>query len=152
MGNEENGDLKTDIITLTAHILQHQHRHPEANGDFSILLTAIGTACKWISNVVRKAELFKVIGYAGGTNVQEEQQQKLDILSNEIMVNLLVSSQKTAILVSEEIEKEIVVPERSRGSYCVVFDPLDGSSNIDCGVAVGTIFGIYRLVFKKLLY
>ncbi len=50
MGKEENGDLRTDIITLTAHILQHQHRHPEASGDFSILLTAIGTACKWISN------------------------------------------------------------------------------------------------------
>jgi fructose-1,6-bisphosphatase I len=111
-----------------------------------VLLSAIATSCKWISNVVRKAELLKVIGYAGGTNVQAEQQQKLDVLSNEIMVNLLISSKRTALLISEEVEDAIVVPEPSKGQYCVVFDPLDGSSNIDCGVAVGTIFGIYKLV------
>lgn len=142
---QEQGELKTDIITLTAHIMQKQQVHKEANGDFSILLTAIGTACKWISNVVRKAELLKVIGYAGGTNVQEEQQQKLDVLSNEIMVNLLTATKKVAILISEELEEAVVLSEANKGVYCVVFDPLDGSSNIDCGVAVGTIFGIYHL-------
>lgn len=83
---------------------------------------------------------------AGATNVQAEQQQKLDILSNEIMINLLVTSKKTAILISEELDEAVIVPDKSKGIYCVVFDPLDGSSNIDCGVAVGTIFGIYRLV------
>lgn len=90
------------------------------------------------------------IGYAGGTNIQDEQQQKLDILSNEIMINLLTATQKTAVLVSEEIEDAIIVAEKDKGSYCVVFDPLDGSSNIDCGVAVGTIFGIYHLVFVQI--
>jgi fructose-1,6-bisphosphatase I len=115
------------------------------------LLNAIGTACKWTSNVVRKAELLNVIGYAGGTNVQAEQQQKLDVLSNEIFVNLLTASKKTAILVSEEIEDAILVEDKNKGHYCVVFDPLDGSSNIDCGVAVGTIFGIYHVVVTLLI-
>lgn len=105
-------------------------------------MTALATACKWISNVVRKAELLQVIGTIGTINIQDEQQQKLDILSNQIMINLLKATKKTAMLISEENEEHI---EGGKGVYCVVFDPLDGSSNIDCGVAVGTIFGIYHL-------
>lgn len=95
----------------------------------------------------------------GSTNVQNESVQKLDILSNEIMINLLVSCGKTAVLVSEENESAIFVNGfhtnkllficldvngKGKGGYCVVFDPLDGSSNIDCGVSIGTIFGIYK--------
>ena len=79
----------------------------------------------------------------GVTNVQQENVQKLDLLSNEIMINMLKGTGKVALLISEEIEESIAVP--GQGHYCVVFDPLDGSSNIDCGVSVGTIFGIYRL-------
>ncbi|KAI8853401.1 fructose-1,6-bisphosphatase class 1/Sedoheputulose-1,7-bisphosphatase [Chytridium lagenaria] len=141
------GELKTDIITLNNHILSQQQSHKEATGDLTILLSSISSSCKWISNVVRKAELLKVIGVTGGQNVQQENVQKLDILSNEIMVNLLKGSGKTAILVSEEIDEAIFVTptDGSKGSYCVVFDPLDGSSNIDCGVSIGTIFGIYRV-------
>ena len=86
------------------------------------------------------------LGMTGSTNVQNENVQKLDILSNEIMINLLRTSGKTAILVSEEDEEAIFIDGKEKGHYCVVFDPLDGSSNIDCGVSVGTIFGIYRLV------
>jgi fructose-1,6-bisphosphatase I len=108
-------------------------------------LNSVSTACKWITNVVRKAELLKVLGVTGTTNVQQENVQKLDILSNEIMVNMLLESKKCAILISEEVDEVIPVPDKSKGHYCVVFDPLDGSSNIDCGVSVGTIFGIYRL-------
>lgn len=78
--------------------------------------------------------------------MQGEEQKKLDVLSNDIMVNALRASGKTAVLVSEELENAIIVDERQRGSYCVVFDPLDGSSNIDAGVNIGTIFGIYRIV------
>jgi fructose-1,6-bisphosphatase I len=82
----------------------------------------------------------------GSTNVQNENVQKLDLLSNEIMVNMLKGSGKTALLVSEEDEEAIFVDAKDKGHYCVVFDPLDGSSNIDCGVSIGTIFGIYKIV------
>jgi fructose-1,6-bisphosphatase I len=78
--------------------------------------------------------------------VQGEEQKKLDVLSDEIMVNALRASGKCAVLVSEEREGAIVIEPRMRGKYCVVFDPLDGSSNIDAGVNIGTIFGIYRIV------
>lgn len=86
------------------------------------------------------------VGLAGETNVQGEEQKKLDILSNDIMVNALRASGKTAVLVSEELEDAIIIEEKNRGTYCVVFDPLDGSSNIDAGVNIGTIFGIYKVV------
>lgn len=83
---------------------------------------------------------------AGETNVQGEEQKKLDVLSNDIMVNALRASGKTAVLVSEELDDAIIIEEKNRGKYCVVFDPLDGSSNIDAGVNIGTIFGIYKVV------
>jgi fructose-1,6-bisphosphatase I len=86
------------------------------------------------------------VGLAGETNVQGEEQKKLDVLSNDIMVNALRASGKTAVLVSEELEDAIIIEGRNRGKYCVVFDPLDGSSNIDAGVNIGTIFGIYQVV------
>ena len=81
-----------------------------------------------------------------------EEQKKLDVLSNDIMVNALRASRKTAVLVSEELEDAIVIEERLRGKYCVVFDPLDGSSNIDAGVNIGTIFGIYEIVRSSILH
>ncbi|KAK9072176.1 hypothetical protein SSX86_008608 [Deinandra increscens subsp. villosa] len=76
---------------------------------------------------------------------QGEEQKKLDVLSNEVFVKAMVSSGRTCILVSEEDEEAIIVEPSKRGKYCVVFDPLDGSSNIDCGVSIGTIFGIYMI-------
>lgn len=91
-------------------------------------------------------ERYRRIGLAGETNVQGEEQKKLDVLSNDIMVNALRASRKTAVLVSEELDDAIVIEERLRGKYCVVFDPLDGSSNIDAGVNIGTIFGVYKVV------
>ena len=87
---------------------------------------------------------------AGETNVQGEEQKKLDVLSNDIMINSLRASGKTAVLVSEENEEAIIIEDRYRGKYCVVFDPLDGSSNIDAGVNIGTIFGIYHIVSSLL--
>ena len=78
--------------------------------------------------------------------MQGEEQKKLDVLSNDIMVNSLRASGKCAVLVSEELEEAIVIEDRYKGKYCVVFDPLDGSSNIDAGVNIGTIFGIYHIV------
>ena len=86
------------------------------------------------------------VGLAGETNVQGEEQKKLDVLSNDIMINSLRASGRTAVLVSEELEEAVLIEDRYRGKYCVVFDPLDGSSNIDAGVNIGTIFGIYKIV------
>lgn len=86
------------------------------------------------------------VGLAGERNATGDEQKKLDVLSNDIMVNALRASGKTAVLVSEELEQAIFIEGRLRGKYCVVFDPLDGSSNIDAGVNIGTIFGIYRVV------
>lgn len=136
----------TDLITLTRHVLHDQLRlGADATGDLTLLLTAIQVTSKFIATNVRRARLINLVGLAGETNVQGEEQKKLDVLSNDIMVNALRASGKTAVLVSEELENAIIVDERQRGSYCVVFDPLDGSSNIDAGVNIGTIFGIYRI-------
>lgn len=78
--------------------------------------------------------------------MQGEEQKKLDVLSNDIMVNALRASGKCAVLVSEELEEAVIIEDKYKGKYCVVFDPLDGSSNIDAGVNIGTIFGIYQIV------
>jgi fructose-1,6-bisphosphatase I len=87
------------------------------------------------------------VGLAGGAvNTSGDEQKKLDVISNEIFINALRSSGKVAVMVSEEDEDAIIVEDEIKGKYCVVFDPLDGSSNIDAGVNVGTIFGIYKIV------
>ncbi|TEB31304.1 fructose-1,6-bisphosphatase [Coprinellus micaceus] len=136
----------TDLITLTRHVLNDQIRlGAAASGDLTLLLTAIQLTSKFIATNVRKARLINLVGLAGETNVQGEEQKKLDVLSNDIMVNALRASGKTAVLVSEELEEAIVIEDSHKGKYCVVFDPLDGSSNIDAGVNIGTIFGIYRI-------
>jgi len=136
----------SEIITLTRHVLHDQMRlGAAATGDLTLLLTAIQLTSKFIATNVRKARLINLVGLAGDTNVQGEEQKKLDVLSNDIMVNSLRASGRTAVLVSEELEDAIMIEEKNRGKYCVVFDPLDGSSNIDAGVNIGTIFGIYRV-------
>jgi len=136
----------TDLITLTRHVLTEQIRlGPVATGDLTFLLNAIQLTSKFIATNVRRARLINLVGLAGETNVQGEEQKKLDVLSNDIMVNALRASGKTAVLVSEELDHAIVVEGRQKGKYCVVFDPLDGSSNIDAGVNIGTIFGVYKV-------
>lgn len=134
---------RTDLMTITRFVLNEQTKYSESKGDFSILLSHIVLGCKFVCSSVNKAGLAKLIGLAGETNVQGEEQKKLDVLSNEVFVKALISSGRTSILVSEEDEEATFVSQPLRGKYCVVFDPLDGSSNIDCGVAIGTIFGIY---------
>jgi fructose-1,6-bisphosphatase len=106
------------------------------------------TSCK----VDQNPHFIASVGLAGETNVQGEEQKKLDVLSNDIMVNALRASGKTAVLVSEELDNAIIIEEKNKGKYCVVFDPLDGSSNIDAGVNIGTIFGIYAVVRLSYLY
>ncbi|XP_043809470.1 fructose-1,6-bisphosphatase, cytosolic isoform X2 [Manihot esculenta] len=136
---------RTDLMTITRYVLNEQSKHPDSRGDFSILLNHIVLGCKFVCSAVNKAGLAKLIGLAGETNVQGEEQKKLDVLSNEVFIKALVSSGRTCILVSEEDEEATFVEPDKRGKYCVVFDPLDGSSNIDCGVSIGTIFGIYMM-------
>ncbi|CAK9143405.1 unnamed protein product [Ilex paraguariensis] len=139
---------RTDLMTVTRHVLNEQSKHPEAHGDFTILLYHIVLGCKFVCNAVHKAGLAKLIGLAGETNVQGEEQKKLDVLSNEVFVNALISSGRSCILVSEEDQEATFVDPSKRGRYCVVFDPLDGSSNVDCCVSIGTIFGIYMVKDK----
>ncbi|XP_057742332.1 fructose-1,6-bisphosphatase, cytosolic-like [Arachis stenosperma] len=134
---------RTDLMTIMRFVLNEQSKHPVSRGDFSILLSHIVLGCKFVCSAVSKAGLAKLIGLAGDTNVQGEEQKKLDVLSNDVFVKALVSSGRTSILVSEENEQAIIVEPSKRGKYCVVFDPLDGSSNIDCGVSIGTIGAIF---------
>ncbi|XP_004485532.1 fructose-1,6-bisphosphatase, cytosolic-like [Cicer arietinum] len=136
---------RTDLMTITRFVLNEQSKYPESRGDFTILLSHILLGCKFVCSAVNKAGLANNLGLAGDTNVQGEEQKKLDVISNEVFVKALISSGRTCLLVSEEIEDAIIVPPALRGKYIVVFDPLDGSSNIDCGVSIGTIFGIYTV-------
>uniref|UniRef100_H3AR60 Fructose-1,6-bisphosphatase isozyme 2 n=2 Tax=Latimeria chalumnae TaxID=7897 RepID=H3AR60_LATCH len=102
------------------------------------------TAIKAISSAVRKAGLAHMYGMAGGINVTGDQVKKLDVLSNDLVINTLESSYSTCVLVTEENKDAIITPKEKAGKYVVCFDPLDGSSNIDCLASIGTIFAIYR--------
>lgn len=136
--------LETDPLTLSAWILTQQHKSVGARGRLTVLLNAIGVGCKFVSSAVRRAGLAGMMGLAGSSNVQGEDQKKLDIVANEVFKNSLRRSGQCCILITEEEDEPIFIEEPHRGDYVVVFDPLDGSSNIDCGVSVGTIFGIYK--------
>ena len=135
-----------DIVTLQAHILQQQARHPEATGQFSWILSALAISAKMISAHVRRARLDDVLGTVGNQNVQGEQQQKLDVIANEILLRTLGGREGVAIVASEENEEPVILREddSAERKYCVMFDPLDGSSNLDICGSVGTIFSILR--------
>ena len=140
----EKYGLNTDCHTLTRFFLNEQHRHPEATGELTQLLNAVITAVKAIQSAVRRAGVAKLYGLAGNTNCTGDSQKKLDVLSDELFVNMLKSSFTTCVLVSEEDEHFIIVDKDKRGKYIVCFDPLDGSSNIDCLVSIGSIWGIWK--------
>ena len=114
-----------------------------------ILMNAIALSCKQIATAVKRAGIAKLYGLAGEQNSTGDDQKMLDVMSNEIMINALRNSGVCSVLVSEEDEDPIIVPEADNGKYCVAFDPLDGSSNIDCNVSVGTIFGVYEKVREE---
>jgi fructose-1,6-bisphosphatase I len=136
--------IDTNCMTITRFVLAEQRKFPGAHGDLSQLLTSIQSAVKAISAAVRRAGIAQLFGAAGNVNVQGEQVKKLDVLSNELFVNLLSSSYTCCLLVSEENEMVIEVDSAHSGKYIVTFDPLDGSSNIDCLVSIGSIFAIFR--------
>jgi fructose-1,6-bisphosphatase I len=131
-------------LTLTQHIMQQQSQHEDARGQLSALLTQLGVAAKLIAAQVRRAGLIELWGATGEINVQGETVQKLDRLSQDILVDVLIRSGSVAAMASEEEQEIIEVPEAHAGDYIVCFDPLDGSSNIDANVSIGTIFAIYR--------
>ena len=132
-------------ITVQQHILQEQRRFPGASGEFSFLLSGITLAAKQIQAKVRRAGLTDILGAAGTENVQGEVQQKLDVYSNEVLLQSLSCRESVGVLASEENEHPQIVPHKSPvAKYAVVFDPLDGSSNIDVNVSVGTTFSIFR--------
>jgi fructose-1,6-bisphosphatase I len=133
------------ITTVQQHILQQQQEISEASGRFSWLLSGITLATKMVEAKIRTAGLSDVLGAFGQTNVQGEQQQKLDVYANQALLHCLGLRDSVAALVSEE-DEEPVTFDRSveTGKYIIVFDPLDGSSNIDVNVNVGTIFSVLR--------
>ncbi|KAF2354234.1 Fructose-1-6-bisphosphatase class 1 [Trinorchestia longiramus] len=152
-----NQSIDTNCMSLTRWVLAEQRKYPSASGDLTQLLVSIQTAVKAISSAVRKAGIAKLYGMAGDVNVQGEEVKKLDVLANDLFINMLKASFSTCLLVSEENETAIEVdlppvpgPDgvevEKQGKYVVCFDPLDGSSNIDCLVSIGSIFGIYRRV------
>ncbi len=143
-----------NLMSLQSHILAEERLHPTATGDFSWILSGISLATKSIASKVRRARIEDVIGEAAGgpfgesdgINVQGEQQLKLDVIANEVIKACLGSRANIASLVSEEDQEPTILRRRADGGkYAVFFDPLDGSSNIDVSVGVGTIFGIVRL-------
>ncbi|KAG7273724.1 hypothetical protein CRUP_001804 [Coryphaenoides rupestris] len=133
----------TNVLTLTRFVLE-EGRKAQGTGELTTLLNSICTAVKAISTAVRKAGIANLYGIAGNTNVTGDQVKKLDVLSNDLVVNMIKSSFTSCVLVSEEDEKAIIVEADKQGKYIVCFDPLDGSSNIDCLVSIGSIFAIYR--------
>ncbi len=133
--------------TLERHILERQRQTPGATGDFSGLFQQIALAGKLINSRVRQAGLAGMLGLTGQTNVQGEQVQKLDEFANTVMVRSCEAGGHLCLMASEEEDDVIKIPERfPTGKYVLMFDPLDGSSNIDVGVTIGTIFSIHRRV------
>lgn len=138
-------DTGCAALTIQQHIIKEQQKFPQASGEFSFLLSGITLASKKIQTQVRRAGLNDILGEFGSDNVQGESQQKLDVYANNVMIQSLASRESVGVLASEEDEHPIVMPHKSPAAqYAVIFDPLDGSSNIDVNVSVGTTFSIVR--------
>jgi fructose-1,6-bisphosphatase I len=134
-------------INLTRHIYEKQMEHPEATGELTGILNQIAFAAKIVSREVNKAGLVEILGLTGDKNVQGEEVQKLDDFANDVFINILGKSGHFCIMATEEEADVIHVPEGyPRGHYSVSLDPLDGSSNIDVNVNIGTIFSLHRRV------
>jgi fructose-1,6-bisphosphatase I len=131
--------------TITEHILSQQRENPKATGAFTTLLNELVVAAKVISREVNKAGLVDILGDTGRVNVQDEQVQKLDAFANQVIIHRMRHIGQLWCMGSEEDPDLIEIPPKyPRGDYILLFDPLDGSTNIDVNVSIGTIFGIYR--------
>lgn len=132
-------------ITLTRYLLMQQQAHPGATGEFSLLLSQIAFAAKTIARELGRAGLADVLGASGEINVQGEVQQKLDHISNDAFLAAFANGQLVSEMVSEEMEQPAVIQgNEEKGKYVIFVDPLDGSSNLDVNVTVGSIFSVHR--------
>ena len=139
----------TSVVTIERFIIEQERLHPEATGELSGVLYDIALAAKMIANKVRMAGLADILGSADQENVQGEVQQKLDVVANEIIVKAMDHTGRLCAMASEEEPGIIQIPEHFRcGKYALCFDPLDGSSNIDVNVPVGTIFSVVRKITR----
>ena len=137
--------IPENLTSLQTHVLAEEAKYPDATGDFSWIISAISLAGKTIANKVRRARLENVLGSHGTENIQGEVQQKLDVIANEVLLRCLGERASIAVLASEEDEEPLILRSgQEGGKYCVLFDPLDGSSNLDVAVGVGTIFTVLR--------
>jgi len=130
-------------MTLTQHILNSQQQHPGATGDFTIILNAFEIASKFVSSKVRAAGILDLYGTEGTANASGDQVKKLDIIANDAFKTSLKRCQKVCVMATEEDTQAVVLAD-SNGQYVAAFDPLDGSSNIDVNISIGTIFGIFK--------
>jgi fructose-1,6-bisphosphatase I len=138
---------ESSVITLERHIMDQERRHPEATGALTNLLYDMALAAKMISREVNKAGLVDILGRTGDGNVHGEEVQKLDVFAQDVIYNAFDHTGHLCCMVSEESEEILPIPDRFPvGDYVLVFDPLDGSSNIDVNVSIGTIFAIYHKV------
>ena len=139
----------TSVVTIERYIIEQERLYPEATGELSGILYDIALAAKMIANKVRSAGLADILGSDGHENVQGETQQKLDVISNDIIVKAMDHGGRLCAMASEEEPDIIQIPDGFRcGKYCLLFDPLDGSSNIDVNVPVGTIFSVVRKITR----
>lgn len=137
----------TSVVTIDRYIIEQERLHPEATGELSGILYDLALAAKMIAMKVRSAGLADILGAMESENIQGEVQQKLDVLSNEIIKKALDHGGRLCAMASEEEADIIQIPDQFKcGKYCLMFDPLDGSSNIDVNVPVGTIFSVVQKV------
>lgn len=138
-------NINTNIVTLTRFLTEEQTKHKEASGDFTLLCHALQFSFKSIAYYIRRASLINLDGLAGSSNTTGDDQKKLDVIGNDIFISAMRTCARVRLLVSEEEEEAIIFHEHPNARYAVVCDPIDGSSNLDAGVSVGTIFGIFLL-------
>jgi fructose-1,6-bisphosphatase I len=139
----------TSVVTIERFIIEQERQFPEATGELSGVLYDVALAAKMIANKVRSAGLADILGAEGTENVQGEQQQKLDVIANDIMVKAMDHGGRLCAMASEEEPDIIQIPDAFKcGKYVLLFDPLDGSSNIDVNVPVGTIFSVMRKITR----
>jgi fructose-1,6-bisphosphatase I len=137
----------TKRVSLTQYLVEQQRQHGHISGQLRLLIEVVARACKRIAISVNKGALGDVLGSAGTDNIQGEVQKKLDVISNEVLIEANEWGGHLAAMASEEMDSIHVVPNRyPQGEYLLLYDPLDGSSNIDVNVSIGTIFSVLRKV------
>src|SRR3989440_8765633 len=140
----------TSVVTIERFIMEQERLHPEATGELSNLLYDLCLAAKIISRHVLRSGLSDILGPAGAVNVSGDLQQKLDLFANETVRQSVQYTGRVCVTASEEDQAPVPVPPgKASGKYVVLYDPLDGSANIDVNVSIGTIFSIHKRVTKR---